>query len=160
VQIPFATSKSEKYAPLRRCLTFAAESVGFTDYHAAAIMNAFLERLTTEVSSGNIVMIPGFGIFGPGKDHWSRAKPENRHCIPKFCGSGGFRQQVRTDCKFEKNREDEIRLYKKNTGTWRKRWKSSRAFVTLHDARVQTIKWADAKGINVVRDDRPKVVLP
>jgi nucleoid DNA-binding protein len=153
VQIPFA-SKSDDMAPLRRCLQSAAERYGVTDYAVSAIMATFLEQLTNEVSGGNVVLIPGFGMFAADRSrHWHK-HPEKAYCVPTFSAAGGFRAQVREDCKFTENQGDRIRVHRRGSYPAGKR-RSRRGFTAMHTFAENVVKQAEDKGITVHRDDRP-----
>jgi nucleoid DNA-binding protein len=125
-----------------------------TDYQVAVIMSAFLEQLTNEVAAGNVVIIPGFGMFAADRSrHW-RKHPEKAHCVPAFSGAGGFRAQVRMDCKIGDNQGDRIRVHRRGSYPAGKRM-SRRGFMAMRTFAQRIEEQAEAKGITVRHDDRP-----
>jgi len=64
MRVPFFT-KSERAAPLQRCIDHAAGEMGMSEYVVATTMSHFLEKVSEEVSRGRVVRLPGFGVFGP-----------------------------------------------------------------------------------------------
>ena len=114
VRLPGAP-KAEKSQPLLRCLKYAAQQMGTNEYFVANMMSHFLAKVADEVADGNMVYLTGFGAIGPGaaKQWWM--SESRRFCIPKFIGSRSFREQMKSDCPFDKNQKDALTRFARGT---------------------------------------------
>lgn len=92
IRIPY-NAKAKDGQPLQRCIEHAAREHGITDYDSAAVLTYFLERVALEVAAGRLVVIPGFGAFGPLRHR--KKDGLTGDWFPAFLASIGFRNEVR-----------------------------------------------------------------
>ena len=67
------------------------------------------------LSRGQVVRIPGFGLFGPKirKNHRASFRDDGLYCYPAFCGSQALRFDVR-HCNVDKADVDSFFSYGRN----------------------------------------------
>lgn len=87
--------QADSTKPLLRCLTKVSHKTGMTTYQVALAMSEFFEAVAMEMVDGNVVSIPGFGVFGAkvmgGRGPWRRQSI----AYPAFIGCRTFRTQMR-----------------------------------------------------------------
>lgn len=81
----------EHAAPFEACVRESAERMGILELSSARHLTYFFESLAKRVAAGEVVRIPGFGVFGPW--HSEKAKGVDG-CLPRFVASAPFRDYV------------------------------------------------------------------
>ncbi len=96
VRIPFDPD-SDRSQPLKRCIERAATETGSNQFTVSIIMSLFLEEVAEQLVHGQVVSIPGFGLFAPkeiAERHRRMSGDPRPRCKPAFVPSRGFSQQV------------------------------------------------------------------
>jgi nucleoid DNA-binding protein len=141
--------------PLQRTITKCAQKMGVSDHFAANLVAYFLEYTADEVTRGEIVRIPGFGIFAP-YGYTPRKKGLEKHCLPSFNGSRAFRNQLRAACPYRRHRNKEIDTYRRtNHGSSKAKSHTSRTSSAMHSFRQHIDAQARKFGIK----SRPTGIL-
>jgi hypothetical protein len=112
-KIPF-TSKGESSKPLKRCIRHAAQENGVSEFVVARVMADFLTQLAEEVSTGNVVSIPGFGKFGAIPVEPKRPRPNGQpFVVPRLYPARAFRNECDATCSVPRARKnvDALRGY-------------------------------------------------
>ena len=162
IRIP-TNAKSERHAALKRCLKHVANEMGVSEFFAANFMTHFFEQLVDEVVDGQLVTVPGFGIFLPGINHRSKFKHyshETRFCVPKFAASVGFRVQVKEECPEKKCREEDYQKYMRSSSPTIKSKQGIRPAKSLRRVREAMIEQADKVGMYAGPDRRDTRQIP
>jgi hypothetical protein len=148
--------KSEQARPLQNAIHHAAQEMGVSDHFAANLMSYVFEKIVAEVSKGEVVRIPGFGIFG-AYGYVPRKPGLESYCLPSFAGSRAFRNELRECLPFEKNRNETLYIYRgTNHATSRAKSHTSRTFTAMKAFRTRVDAQARKLGIQ----SRPTEVLP
>lgn len=117
VRIPYLPRK-EHARPLQNAIDVAAAETEVHPAMVAIIFNHVLEQIAEEVAQGNVVRIPGFGIFAtttyrPAYNGLGRA-------IPAFSASRGFRNITNLYSSGSNTNQAAIRNHRANNclGDW------------------------------------------
>ena len=111
IHVPFM-SKSEDAAPLRRVIASAADRAGTSDFMTISVMTYVWEAIAKEVGAGNVVRVPGWGIYGPYR--WNPLNGGEPVVYPRFVAARPFRQEVRELCPPELARNDALRIFQRS----------------------------------------------
>jgi len=147
IKIP-CVSKRVDVQPLCRAVKHAAHNMGVSEFFAATLMTYFLERLAEEVAQGNVVRIPGFGMFavyGFTIKKWKKYLGR-RYCLPTFSASAGFRQQVAM-LPFDRNHNDLIFGHRRSNSVSRKVHTNRRVFTAMAGVRHSFYLQAEKLGM-------------
>jgi hypothetical protein len=90
VKIPYY-SRAAMYAPLARCIKQTGDECNVGPYAVAKIMSFFFQFIADEVSWGNLVRIPGYGVFG---SWWYDGRGRPPCAQPRFVPARPFRMQT------------------------------------------------------------------
>jgi nucleoid DNA-binding protein len=102
VKIPMFP-KAEDAKPLERCIEYASAKTGVDHYTAVLFLTHLLDQLADETTKGNVVSIPGFGLFAPVfMQRGKRPGAGADHVRPRFSPSQAYRNQVRVGCAPER----------------------------------------------------------
>jgi len=138
IRVPFL-AKAEQSLPLQRALDFAATRVGLSQYSMALAMTFLFEQIADEVSRGEIVRIPGFGIFAPSLDERPQylARRGGRRCIPRFSPSKGWQHEVMLRAPPSRAGKAALRVHRSNHRVTEGRAGRERVFTAMHAIRDQ-----------------------
>jgi len=140
IRIPFINGKhSEKAAPLQRILKRTAHDAGCTEMKAAFVMACFLEHVAAEVSMGNEVSLPGFGLFTCVAWH-PRRSDLMPYATPRFYASRGFQNECRYSCLPGTKRNETVEKYRKRNALWDNGKKRTQMVFSAMDAFKANIK--------------------
>lgn len=122
IAIPWMPKKHGK--PLRQAIGWAANSMGVDLFKSIKLMTYFLQGIVAQVDQGQLVRIPGFGVFGPFL--WINEKTDTSTVYPRFVPSRAFRNEVSVFCPEEwaKNHELQAAQRSHNLSSHRARMKS------------------------------------
>jgi len=137
VRIP-VDARSDQAKPMRRVVEETARKLQTTGGYVELIMIHVFTALVAEVARGNVVNVPGFGIFG--SKLWQPGKRGGLpHALPAFVASRDFRQEVRYSLWPEKVKSlRKIRKRHACGGVPRK--ENRRSFWTLHRMRLRLLR--------------------
>jgi hypothetical protein len=113
ITIPFMP-KHEDAAPLKRVVARAADRANASQFTTIALMTFVWEAIASEVSSGNVVRIPGWGIYGPWRWNPKGDDPRDAVVYPRFVAARPFRQEVRGMCPPELAKNDVLRNFQRS----------------------------------------------
>lgn len=148
--------KSEQARPLQNAIHFAAQQMGTSDHFAANMMSFILEAITAEVCKGEVVRIPGFGIFA-AYGYVPRKPGLESYCLPSFAGSRAFRNELRQCLPYHRHRNRELYNYRgTNHATSRAKSATSRTFTAMKAFRTRVDAQAKRLGIK----SRPTGIVP
>lgn len=103
---------ADHIAAFQRCVSYASEQMGVSDYHTITLLSHFLEKVGDELSAGRCVVLPRWGLFGPRL--WVPRKPGlSPICLPSFAPTPGFINQVSGECPTSCKGAVEFRTYSK-----------------------------------------------
>lgn len=111
VRIPWVV-KPRDARPLQRAIGAAGDNAGVNHFLAAMLMTHFLEAIVREVEGGELVRIPGFGVFGPFLCETKNTG--ERYVAPRFVAARGFRQQVREGCPHHHAQNRRLTSYRRS----------------------------------------------
>ncbi len=154
VRIPTMPT-AEAALPLRRVISRAASKMGWNEFQMATAMTHFLQELASEVCTGALVRIPGFGVFGGhshdpkvklAKGHASAAWKETHfvHCRPRFIPASSFVNEVLLCCPPDGARDTQLKTFRANHSVYGKPRMKTRRVFTAMDKMRETFA-ADAK---------------
>lgn len=111
---------------LHDCLIEAAQARHMTPLDMALAMECFLQAVCNRMINGQVVRIPGFGVFGPMTRFRNVTMPafgkgNGRLAFPAFVSCGALRRAVALYVSPAKSKEaDPMRRLQKNGG--KRRW--------------------------------------
>ncbi len=138
VSIPFL-SRSDRGQSLQRCLDRVADRTGMDVALAAMAMSHFLDALADEITRGNCVVIPGFGLFSPQAvpaRYLKTSKNSMPRCRPHFSAARGFRAQVAFGAPPSAVNAKQHRRHELNHGGWHRK-AGARVFTAMQAFRDQ-----------------------
>jgi nucleoid DNA-binding protein len=150
--LPFISKKKDK-EPVLRCINDAARSMGVSGHFMATAMSHFLERLMYEVAEGQLIRIPGFGVFGSHLFK-SRMKGKPPHCMPSFAASRAFKNAVRETCMPDMNTDKELIYHRRNSNVYSTNTSDrSRPFTAMDAFRDRVRADAERRGVKWTNKD-------
>lgn len=88
----------------------SAKRMGISELSAARFVSFFLESIATTIATGQVVRLPGFGVFGPW--HSEKAKGVDG-CVPRFVASEPLREFVQWECSARMNCNRELQAVRR-----------------------------------------------
>lgn len=156
VKIPYMP-KTVDAEPLKRCIKFVANNMAVSDHFVAVSMSYFLEAIAAEVSKGQIIRIPGFGVFLPKRSTF-RHKGEH-YAFPCFSPSHGFRHEVKSACPLSKVQQKALNNYRSSNSVGSKAKKhTSRVFTSMKAFR--TVMRAQARKLGIAAGPTGPGIIP
>lgn len=111
IKVPFI--RGSKADPLRRVIRDAANKTALPDELVSILFTHLFEGIAREMSMGNAVRVPCFGMFAPVR--WEPRKADlDPYAVPYFCASRGLRAEIRATCSPFPSSENEFNTYRKS----------------------------------------------
>ncbi len=110
LRIPFAT-KREDVQTLKDAICHAADQTGTSEWKVAIIISHFFESVADKVSAGNVVTMPGFGLFSA---YLYEREGQPSRVQPRFIAARPFRNQVNVCCPHWLAKNHKIESYRKS----------------------------------------------
>jgi hypothetical protein len=134
VRIPFM-AKTEDAAPLKRVIARASDRTGVSQFNAIALMTFVWEAIAQEVSSGSVVRIPGWGMYGPWLWNPDGGDSGDAAVYPRFVPARPFRQEVREMCPPELAKNSVLRNFQRSHHPSSRSGSTSRTMTTMESWR-------------------------
>lgn len=111
-RVPFMRRKHGE--PFRRVIHVSAHAMRCSQLSSARHATFILEAVAREVAKGEIVRLPGFGVFGPFS---SENASGVEGCLPRFVAAAPFRDYVQAECHPRENRNKELKAAQRRRRT-------------------------------------------
>lgn len=129
----------EKAIPLKRVIEATATELGMSEHNVFLVMTHLFEGIADEVTKGNELRIPGFGMFAPVAVNIRKSPCKTPRCRPQFAPTKSFRQQVMFGAPPNASGGKAIKLYEKNHITSPARDSGARVFSTMDKVRREVL---------------------
>lgn len=139
--------------PLKSVLRNTAEKTPLTEHQVAMAMSFFLEELANHVTRGELVRIPGFGMFGVNRAKLT-CPTHLPHLYVAFTPARPFKRQLQVECPNDAPGIDACRKKNHHSGSLANCVETpgrarQRVFTAMHAFRVRLLNLAGREGGNL-----------
>lgn len=149
IRVPFGNGRKKRVGPtaVARCVQVAADKSGHNEFLVAMVMTHFLEAIADETCRGNVVSIPGFGMFGPCEARNSAYVRPVRQCYPGFSAQNSYRRQLAVEA--DPDGPNVNRIWRRASYVNHAIMKDRRTYAVMERFRRALLRQAESVGMEV-----------